>query len=306
MDYLHEPADLTLNPSPNRRGTSKPVTWLPSPMERGAGGEVNRRTASLLACVVLALFFGVSAAYAQGPTDAILSQANFVQKLNQQVPPDLFFQDSSARIVRLGDLFGQRPIILTLGYFDCPNLCDAVRQGLFKSLETISFDAGKDFDVVAVSIDPMETPSLSAPEKDEFVREYRRPGAASGLHFLTGKEDAIQRLADAIGFQYAYDPQIQQFAHPTGIVVLTPEGKVSRYFYGVDFPPQDLRLGLVDASASKIGTLIDQVVLRCYHYDPATGRYSPAILNIVRAAGVVTVLGLAVFVYGMMRHAKHS
>jgi protein SCO1 len=260
----------------------------------------------IAACTVLLSLIVVSSARSQGPTGDLLSKATFVQKLDQQIPLDLLFTDSSGRAVRLGDYFGSRPIILTLGYFNCPNLCDLVRQGLFRSLQQISFSAGKEFDVIAVSIDPKETPALSAPEKAEFAVVYARPGGADGLHFLTGAQDSIQRLADAVGFEYAYDPAIQQFAHPSGIIILTPEGKVSRYFYGVEFLPQDVRLGLLDASESRIGSLIDQVVLRCYHYDPSTGKYGLAILSVLRAAGIVTVLALAAFVYRMSRHAKVS
>jgi len=239
-------------------------------------------------------------AYAQSSTD-ILDQVGFVQKLNAQIPLDLTFRNAADQPVQIGDYFGAWPVILVIGYFNCPNLCDMVRQGLLDSLRTLSFNAGKDFNVVAVSIDPAETPKIAAEAQRQYIASYRRSGAEQGITFLTGPQNSISKLAQAVGFEYAYDDSIKQFAHPAGIVVLTPQGKISRYFYGIQFAANDLRLGLVEASANKIGTVVDQLLLRCYHYDPTTGKYSLIILNALEWAGLAMVIALAFFVYRLYR-----
>jgi protein SCO1/2 len=180
-------------------------------------------------------------------------------------------------------------------------LCGEVLQGLTGSLKVLTFDVGKEFDVVTVSFDPRETPEIAAAKKKDFVKRYGRPNAAAGWHFLTGSADSINALTRAVGFQYQYDPKINQFAHATAIMVLTPEGRISRYFYGVDFPPKDLRMGMVEASQGKIGNPIDQVLLYCYHYDPASGKYGAVITNILRLAGAATILILGGFLLIMFR-----
>lgn len=256
----------------------------------------------LLVC--FSLLFLALPAHAQTPADERLGQIRFEQRLNTQVPLDLVFRNENGAPVALRDYFGVRPVILTLGYYECPMLCSMVRDGLFESLQALDFDVGKDFAVINVSIDPDEPAVLAAATKALYVQRYARPGAAEGWHFLTGTEDSIRHLAEAIGFAYAYDPVIDQYAHPSGIVLLTPQGKISRYFYGIEFAPRDLRLGLVEASANKIGSPIDQVLLRCYQYDPVTGRYTVAILTILQIAGVAAVLVLGLVITVLFRREQ--
>ncbi len=210
------------------------------------------------------------------------------QKLNEQVPLDLRFHDDAGREVPLSSYFGRKPVILALVYYQCPMLCTQILNGLVISLRGMSLESGRDFEVVSVSIDPSETPELAARKKAEYVRRYSK--SPLGWHFLTGAEPQIKELAASVGFRYAYDPKSKQFAHASAIMVLTPAGKLSRYFYGIEYPPRDLRLGLVEASENKIGTPVDQLLLYCYHYDPGTGKYSAIVMNIVRLAGALTLV----------------
>jgi protein SCO1/2 len=210
------------------------------------------------------------------------------QKLNAQVPLDLRFRDETGRELPLSAYFGIRPVILALVYYQCPMLCTQILNGMVISLRGMSLESGRDFEVVSVSIDPTETPELAARKKAEYVRRYSK--SPLGWHFLTGTEPQIKQLAQAVGFRYAYDPKSKQFAHASAIMVLTPAGRLSRYFYGIEYPPRDLRLGLVEASENKIGTPVDQLLLYCYHYDPSTGKYSAIVMNIVRLAGALTLL----------------
>jgi len=230
-----------------------------------------------------------------------LQNVGIEQHLDGQVPPDLTFRDEAGQTVRLGDYFGKKPVILNLVYYNCTMLCGEVLAGLTGGMRLVKFDVGKEFDVVTVSFDPHETPEIAAAKKKDYVKRYGRPNAASGWHFLTGSPDSINALTRAVGFQYQYDPKTNQFAHATAIMVLTPEGRISRYFYGVDFPPKDLRMGLVEASQGKIGNPIDQVLLYCYHYDPASGKYGAVITNILRLAGAATILILGGFLLIMFR-----
>ncbi|MBI1927913.1 SCO family protein [Candidatus Poribacteria bacterium] len=222
----------------------------------------------------------------------ILREVGIDQRLNEQVPLDLVFRDETGKLVRLGDYFGEKPVILSLVYYECPMLCTLVLNGLLKSLRALSFDVGKEFNVVTVSFNPGETPTLAAAKKAEYIQHYSRPGTAEGWHFLTGQEASIQQLAQAVGFRYVYDAQKNQFAHASGIMVLTPQGRLSHYFYGIEYSPRDIRLSLVEASANKIGSPVDQLLLYCYHYDPTTGKYGVIIMNIIRLAGLGTVLAL--------------
>jgi len=260
--------------------------------------SVKRHLLIVVALVLLTLFSHTGRAYSQSD---ILGQVNFVPKMDAQIPLDLTFRSAADQPVRIGDYFAARPVILVIGYYNCPNLCDMVRQGLVDSLRTLSFDAGKDFNVVAVSIDPAETPKNSTDAENQFIVSYGRDRSEKGIDFLTGSQDSIKQLAQAVGFEYAYDDSIKQFAHPSGIIVLTPQGRISRYFYGIQFAPNDLRLGLVEASANKIGTVVDQVLLRCYHYDPSTGKYNLIILDALQWAGLATVVALAFFIYRLYR-----
>lgn len=225
-----------------------------------------------------------------------LRGVGFDQHLGEQVPLDAEFVDESGKSVRLGDYFHGKPVILVMAYYRCPMLCTLVLNGLVQGMIDMSFNAGKEFEVITVSFDPHETPDLAAAKKQTYLSRYRRPGAADGWHFLTGKETSIRRLAQSIGFRYVYDPATDQFAHAAGLVILTPEGKIARYFYDISFPARDLRLGLVEASAHKIGSRVDEVLLFCFHYDPATGKYGVAVMNFVRLGGLMTFVALVTFI----------
>ena len=223
------------------------------------------------------------------------------QRLGAKVPLDLEFRDETGRAVRLQDYFADKPVILTLNYYQCPMLCTLVLNGLVSSLRTLNFSAGNEFTIVTVSINPRETPALAASKKASYLHDYGRPGAGAGWHFLTGDEAPIARLAEAAGFHYRYDPVSHQYAHAAGIMILTRDGRLARYFYGVEFAPRDLRLGLIEASEGKIGTLADQLLLFCFHYDPATGKYGTVALDFMRAAGVLTIVGLGLLIFMMLR-----
>ena len=222
-----------------------------------------------------------------------LQNVGIEQHLDGQVPPDLAFVDDAGHTVKLGDYFGKKPLILNLVYYNCTMLCGEALAGLSGSMKMVKFDVGNEFDVITVSFNPTETPEIAAAKKQEYIKRYGRPGAASGWHFLTGSADSINALTKAVGFQYQYDAKLNQYAHATAIMVLTPQGRISRYFYGVDYPPKDLRMGLVEASQNKIGNAVDQVLLYCYHYDPATGKYGAIVSNVLRLGAGLTILGLA-------------
>jgi protein SCO1/2 len=245
---------------------------------------------------------GAGATSTQRP--AILQQVGIDQQLNQQLPLDLHFRDEAGRDVRLGDYFGKRPVILALVYYRCPMLCGEVLNGLTSALSVVNFDLGRDYDVVTVSIDPRETPQVAAEMKQVYLRRYSRhekPTAQSGWHFLTGDQEQIDQLAKAVGFRYVYDARIDQYAHASGIEIATPEGKLSQYYYGIEYSPKDLRLGLIEASKNHIGTVVDKLILYCYHYDPETGRYGAAVMRVLRISGVLTVLLVGGFVFVMSR-----
>jgi protein SCO1/2 len=233
-----------------------------------------------------------------------LREVGFDQRLDEQVPLDLPFRDEAGRSVQLRDYFGRKPVVLVLAYFKCPMLCTQVLNGLVRAMLDMPLSAGEDFEVLTVSFDPRETPELAAAKKKTYLERYGRPGAEAGWHFLTGEEDAIRRLTGAVGFRYAYDERNDQFAHASGILVLTPGGRISRYFYDVKYSPRDLRLGLVEASAGRIGSPVDRVLLYCFHYDPREGRYGPAVMNLVRAGGVLALLGIGLFVGALRRQDR--
>jgi protein SCO1/2 len=228
------------------------------------------------------------------------------QNLNAQIPLELTFKDENGQVVRLGQYFRGKPVVLALVYYECPGLCDLILNGLAHTMEQISLNVGSDYEVVTVSFNPKETWQLANAKKANYMEKYRRSGAKEGWHFLTGDEASIKSLADTVGFHYRYDPISKQFAHASGIFILTPEGKIARYFYGIEYKPRDFRLGLVEASANKIGTPADQVLLFCYHYDPTTGKYGMAITQVTRALGTATVLALGAFVFIMIRRDRHS
>jgi len=233
-----------------------------------------------------------------------LENVGIEQHLDGQVPPDLAFVDDTGRTVKLGDYFGKKPLILNLVYYNCTMLCGEALAGLTGAMKMVKFDVGKEFEVVTVSFNPQETPEIAAAKKKDYLARYGRPGAAFGWHFLTGPTESINALTKAVGFQYQYDPKIKQYAHATAIMVLTPQGRISRYFYGVDFPPKDLRMGLVEASQGKIGNAVDQVLLYCYHYDPATGKYGAIVSNILRLGAGVTIVFLGALLLILFRLEK--
>jgi protein SCO1/2 len=273
----------------------------------------------LMAAVIAAMLIAPAVARGQGmgmpaPPEinpvskkpAILDKVGIDQKIGQQLPLDVVFKDETGRDVRLGEYFGTRPVVMALAYYECPMLCTQVINGMTGALKTLSFEAGKDFDVVVISINPVERPTLAAQKKANYLKQYARPETAGGWHFLTGSELSIKAVADAIGFRYAYDDQIGQYAHGAAIYVATPKGIIARYFLGVEFPPTHLRYALVEASNNKLGTIADQVLLLCYHYDPATGKYGVVILRAVRIGGVLTVAAFLAFLFVSLRRERQQ
>lgn len=249
----------------------------------------------------------------EGPSNtriAILDQVGIEQRLNQQVPLNLMFVDESGQPVELRQYFGSKPVILALVYYQCPSLCSEVQGHLTGALMGISrFNVGRDYNVITVSFDPRDTPKDAADDKKRYLSRYRRAGAEQGWHFLTGRKDQIDALASAVGFHYKWDQASQQFAHATGIMLLTPDGRMAQYYYGIDYPPRDIQMGLIEASQGKIGNVVDQVLLYCFHYDPTQGRYGAVIFNILRVSALATLLVLGGFIVVMFRRdlqAKHS
>jgi protein SCO1 len=229
-----------------------------------------------------------------------LRDVKIEQKLDQQLPLDLVFRDEAGEQVTLGKYFGRKPVVLAFVYYECPMLCTQVLNGMVTSFRVLPFQVGKEFDVVTVSFDPRETPALAAAKKKVYVNylpENLRSNAMNGWHFLTGDPASIEKLTEAAGFHYRYDEATKQFAHSSAIMVTTSQGRLSRYFYGVDYAPRDLRLGLIESSANKIGTPVDQLLLYCYHYDPATGKYGAQIMRVMRIAGVITLLGIVAMLF---------
>jgi len=227
------------------------------------------------------------------------------QQLDRQLPLQLTFRDEFGRDVQFSSFFQTgKPVILAFVYYRCPMLCSQILTGLESSLKAVSFNAGRDFEVVAVSFDPKDTPEIAAAKRQMYVKRYGRPGTQNGWHFLTGDETNIRALTDAAGFHYKYDPSTEQFAHASGIMITTPDGRLSRYFYGVEYAPRDVRLGLVEASQNKIGTPVDQILLFCFHYDPSTGKYGALTMNLVRYAGATFVLICTAFLVIAFRKEK--
>ncbi len=244
------------------------------------------------------------AAVVDAASDALppeLEDVGFDQRLGEVVPLEIEFTDENGQPVVLGRYFEERPVILALVFYECPMLCPMVLNGLTTALKPLDFDPGEEFEVVVVSFDAGETSELAARTKETTVKRYGRPETASGWHFLTGSEASIAALTEAVGFRFSYMAEVDQFAHAAGIVTLTPDGQVAQYFYGVEYAPKDLRLGLVEAADHKIGTVIDQVLLYCFHYDPETGTYSAVAMNIVRLGAAVTVAVIALFVLIQLR-----
>jgi protein SCO1/2 len=267
---------------------------------------------------MLALAAGASAQMAGTPTagykrepgmtastlPAALREIGFDQNIGRRLPLETMVVDEAGRTTRIGEFFGERPVILLFAYYSCPMLCTQVVNGLASAVGVLSLQPGRDFDVLVVSIDPRDTPMTAAAKKAQFLERYKANGAAASTHFVTAAQPSIAQLTDAAGFRYAWDRQTQQFAHPTGIIVLTPDGRMSRYLFGIEYGPRDLRLALVEASAGTVGSAVDTLLLYCYHYDPMTGRYGIAIMRTLRIAGASTVVLLGTFVVVMLRREK--
>jgi protein SCO1/2 len=238
--------------------------------------------------------------------EAFLKEIGFDQKLGAQLPLDATFTDETGKTVRLGEYFGQKPVVMLITYYNCTMLCPLLLDGLVRTLRPVSFDIGKQFTVLTVSINPRETFSIAASRKDLYIQRYGRPGAEHGWHFLTGKADAIAALTEAVGFRYVYDKKKDEYAHASGIVIFTPEGKAARYLYGVEFSPRDMRLALIEAANNTIGNPVDQILLYCYHYDPLTGKYGVIIMNVLRLAGSATAVALGSFMVVMFRRDRRK
>jgi protein SCO1/2 len=244
---------------------------------------------------------------AAGEVPAQLTGVTFEQRLGTRLPLDARFRDENGRDVALGDFFGKRPVVLAFVYYSCPMLCTQVLNGVSGAVKALPFTAGEDFDVVYVSFDPRDTPTAAAEKKRAQLEDYKQTATAGGWHYLTGGEASIRRLTDAAGFSYRWDEESGQFAHVSGVLAVTPDGRIARYFYGVEYSPKELRMAMVESSQGAIGSAVDQLLLYCYHYDPATGRYGLVAMNLVRLGGAATVIALAGFIWLMRRReAAHQ
>lgn len=261
------------------------------------------KLARLVVVATAALTLGAAPVWAvEDGRPLALRDVGFDQKLGDGLPLDVMLRDEQGRDVRLGDYFGHgKPVVLTLVYYECPMLCTLTLNGLTSAMSVLNFDAGREYEIVTVSFEPKETPALAAAKKASYLKRYKRAGAEQGWHFLTGTSESLQRLTRAVGFRYAWDAATQQYAHPAGLVVATPEGRIARYLYGIEYAPKDLRYALVESSAGRIGTAVDTFVLYCYQYDPKTGKYGAAVMRLMRVAGALTVLGLGAFLVVMWR-----
>jgi protein SCO1 len=276
---------------------------------------MNTPTLATLCLACGSLFFPMLPAQAQLNTDpaqtvgtnpSIFNQVRFDQRLGDTIPLDLTFFDEHGQTVTLRQFFTHGPVILALTYYRCPMLCPQLLNGLIRGLRQLNFEAGKDYNVVTVSIDPDDSAALAATKREAYSVLYGRPNAEHGWHFLTGREPQIRQLADAVGFHYAYDPTSRQYAHASGIIILTQQGVLSQYTYGVSFSERDLRLGLIRASQNHIGSFVDQVILYCYHYDPLTGKYGVLISHVLEIAGAITVLFIAAMVFILFRNENYG
>jgi protein SCO1 len=275
--------------------------------------EILKRATLAIALVGIFVMLAANAVRAQdlfvqnpGGKPEVLKNVGLDQKLNAQVPLDLTFKDEHGGSVTLGQLLQGKPAILTMVYYKCPMLCTEVLNATLNSLKEVPLEIGKDFNVITVSIDPSEKPVLAEAKQIMYSGLYGRRGGVHGWHFLTGNEEQIQKLAAAVGFRFVYDKESSQFAHASGIMVMTPEGRLSRYFYGLKYPPRDVRLALVEAGEGKIGSTVDEILLFCFHYDPVTGKYAVTILNVVRAAGALSALAIALMIFIFARQEKYS
>lgn len=264
-----------------------------------------------LRCFLLlsALTLPVLAAGQEAPNPKLptpLREVGFEQNIGAFVPLDAQFVDSMGETVHLGDYFRDKPVVLALVYYECPMICTMVLNGLSSSLGVLTFDAGEDFELVVVSFNPAETPQLAAAKRQNYIENFSRPIDGEGWHFLTGDEANIRRLTDSVGFQYVYDEETQQYAHATGVTVLTPKGQVSRYLFGIEYAPKDLRLALVESAEEKLGSVVDQLLLYCYKYDPATGKYGATVIFFLRLGAILTTVGILGFIVIMRRRDKRT
>ncbi|HWC65922.1 MAG TPA: SCO family protein [Thermoanaerobaculia bacterium] len=239
---------------------------------------------------------------AQAPS--ALADVSIEQRLGAALPLDLPFRDEAGRTVRLGDYFRRRPVLLAFVYYECPMLCSYVESGTLKAMRAMSFTAGRDFDLVTISIDPADLPTIAASKKSDFLQQYGRGGADRGVHFLTGSEDSIAAVTRAAGFRFVWDPETKSFSHAAGLMLATPDGVLSRYFYGIEYSARDIKLGVMDASGGKIGSPVDRVLLYCSHYDPTTGKYGLVVMRVVRLGGLLTVASLGLFMTVMIRRDR--
>jgi protein SCO1/2 len=262
--------------------------------------------AALALLLSLAATGNAIAATGETRADAMLAGIDVEQKLGTTLPMDARFRDELGREVTLGTLIADRPVVIAPVYYECPMLCSLVLDGFVKALRPLGFTPGKEFDVIVMSFDPGEGPELARRKKAAYIALYGNEETADGWHFLTGAEEEIHRVTDAIGFRYRYDAERDEYAHAASLVLATPEGKLARYFFGVEYSTRDLRLGLVEAAAGKIGNVVDQFLLYCYHYDPSKGRYSAAVLNLVRLGGIATVSAMLVGFTAMRRRERAS
>jgi protein SCO1/2 len=275
--------------------------------EKKRGSFTARPWNYMLLAVFCSLpFFWPLSLFAHDNRPVALRGVELEQRLGAQLPLDVQFRDEMGKTVALKQYFGRRPVILSFVYYNCEELCPLVMDGLVRSLRPLSFNVGDQFDVLTLSFDARDTPAMAAAKKSDFVRQYSRPGAEKGSHFLTGDETSIQRLTEAAGFRFNYESDKDRFGHATGILLLTPGGAIARYFFGIEFSPRDLRLGVIEASANKIASPIDQLLLFCYRYDPATGKYGLLITKGIRLAGMATVMGLIAFIVVMLRRERSS
>ncbi|HET9795438.1 MAG TPA: SCO family protein [Thermoanaerobaculia bacterium] len=268
---------------------------------------MKRAIAGILALLAASALFGQAApsvgATAAQPQSA-LADVSIDQKLGAKLPLDATFRDETGRAVRLGDFFGRRPVLLAFVYYECPMLCSYVESGTLKALRVLSFTAGREFDLVTISIDPSDLPKIASAKRLDFLRQYARPAADSGVHYLTGPAESVAAVTRAAGFRYVPDPETKGFSHAAGIMLATPDGRLSKYFYGIEYSARDLKLAMMEASNARIGSPVDRVLLYCSHYDPGTGKYGVVVMRVVRLGGIATVGTLGVFMAVMFRRER--
>ncbi len=280
----------------------QPANPVGSPSARGGTFAMTRLPRCFFRHILIVTLFLGSVVGTEGEIAPVeLNRIGYDQHIGQVVSRDLVFRDSENSVTSIGQLRNTKPTLLVLGYYHCPMLCTLINDGLIESLQELRFDVGRDFNVINVSIDPNETASVAAAKKREYLKRYGRPGAAAGWHFLTGDKQTIAQLANETGFRFAYDPATHEYAHPSGFIVLTPEGRISRYFFGVNYEPKELRSAIIAASNGKSGSVITQLILLCYHYNPITGKYGALVLNVLRVLSVATVLLLAAGIVWLCR-----